>query len=111
MNEEELISAYMECLGDHFSGEKMISEEMNPCQSCGMPLNSDEIKGTEKNGKLSEDFCIYCYNNGNFVAEMTMKDMINACAPSVADGLSMEVEDAKNKLGEFFPTLKRWKSE
>jgi hypothetical protein len=40
---------------------------------------------------------------------MTMEDMINFCAPKVAETQSMEIEEAKKQMEEFFPTLKRWK--
>jgi len=36
------------------------------CQSCGMPLDTEEMKGTEKNGLKSNEYCKYCYENGVF---------------------------------------------
>ena len=87
----------------------MTNEEMNFCQSCGMPLMSEEILGTEEDGAASEDFCKFCYDKGNFVEEMTMEDMINFCAPKVAESHSIEIEEAKKQMEEFFPNLKRWK--
>jgi len=86
----------------------MNSEEMNFCQSCGMPLMSNEVLGTEKDGSVSEDFCKFCYDKGSFVEEMTMEDMINFCAPKVAETHSMDIKEAKKQMEEFFPTLKRW---
>jgi len=86
----------------------MNNEKVNLCQSCGMPLMS-EILGKEKDGSASEDFCKYCYDKGDFVEEMTMGDMINFCAPKVAEAHSMDIKEAKKQMKEFFPTLKRWK--
>ncbi len=38
------------------------------CQSCGMPLSSDEGKGgSEKDGSKSTLYCSHCYSNGQFV--------------------------------------------
>ena len=87
----------------------MNNEEMNFCQSCGMPLMNNELLGTEKDGNVSEEYCKYCYDKGDFVAEMTMEDMINFCAPKVAETHSMDIKEAKKQMEEFFPSLKRWK--
>ena len=87
----------------------MNNEEINFCQSCGMPLTSNEVLGTENDGTVSEDFCKYCYDKGNFLEEMTMDDMIDFCAPKVAEAHSMDIKEAKKQMEEFFPTLKRWK--
>jgi len=41
------------------------------CQSCMMPKNSEMFKsGTNKDGSLNNNYCNYCYNNG----ELEMKD-------------------------------------
>lgn len=34
--------------------------EQNFCQSCGMPLNSENL-GTNADGSKNEDYCMYCY--------------------------------------------------
>lgn len=36
------------------------------CQSCGMPLRSEEQKGTEADGSKSDKYCINCYKKGKF---------------------------------------------
>ncbi len=36
------------------------------CQSCGMPIKKDELKGTESSGSKSQKYCIHCYQNGEF---------------------------------------------
>ena len=38
------------------------------CQSCGMPLKKDPKKGgTNADGYISEEYCSYCYENGEFI--------------------------------------------
>lgn len=37
------------------------------CQSCGMPIKKDSVKGTERDGSLSETYCAMCYKDGEFV--------------------------------------------
>ena len=35
------------------------------CQSCGMPLNEDGLISREPDGSYNEDYCKWCYANGN----------------------------------------------
>jgi hypothetical protein len=74
-----------------------------------MPLTEKEVLGTEKNGDLSNEYCSYCYKDGDFLKpEETMEEMIETCVPfMVQDG--MKEEEARRMLNEFLPTLKRWK--
>jgi hypothetical protein len=89
---------------------KIKMEDMKFCQSCGMPLTKTEDFGTEKDGKLSEDYCVYCYKDGAFTADCTMEEMIDFCAaPMVASNPGMEEEEAKKQMRQFFPQLKRWR--
>lgn len=36
------------------------------CQSCSMPLDRVALRGTEKDGSPSRDYCKYCYQYGAF---------------------------------------------
>lgn len=36
------------------------------CQSCGIPLDTEEVKGTKENGLKSDEYYKYCYENGIF---------------------------------------------
>jgi predicted transcriptional regulator YdeE len=80
------------------------------CQSCGMPMNREEDRGTEKNQSKSNDYCVYCYKDGNFTSDTTMDEMIEVCASyAEQDGSYPDVASAKMAMKEYFPTLKRWK--
>lgn len=59
--------------------------EMKFCQSCGMPLTSNEVCGTNADGSLSADYCTYCYQNGKFTQDCTMDEMIEHCAQFVEE--------------------------
>ena len=50
--------------------------EAKLCQSCGMPLSSAEVLGTNADGSLNEEYCTYCYQHGNFAQDCTMDEMI-----------------------------------
>ena len=85
-------------------------KDMKFCQSCGMPLAPGVELGTEEDGSPSADYCGYCYKDGKFAGEMTMEEMIDFCAPMMAQGNpGMTEEQAKAQMHQFFPMLKRWK--
>jgi len=88
--------------------------EQKFCQSCGMPL-ADDTMGTNTDGSPNEDYCIYCYKDGSFAQDMTMEQMIDYCAQFTDEinkwsGQNMTVEQTKEMMREFYPTLKRWKN-
>lgn len=84
-------------------------EHQKFCQSCAMPLNSDEDYGTEADGSKSEDYCHYCYQEGAFTKEETMEEMIAFCAKPMAEANpGMSEEEAIAQMKKFFPQLKRW---
>lgn len=85
-------------------------KDMKFCQSCGMPLGPDTACGTEADGSTNPDYCSYCYKDGKFAGEMTMEEMIDFCAPMMAQANpGMTQEQAKAQMHQFFPMLKRWK--
>ena len=49
------------------------------CQSCGMPL-TEEVLGTNADGSKNEEYCMYCYRDGQFLQDCTMDEMIEHCA-------------------------------
>lgn len=84
--------------------------EQNFCQSCGMPLQDAALLGTEQDGSPSEHYCNYCYQNGAFTSDMTMEQMIDFCAPIMAQSNpEMTEEQAREQMRQFFPMLLRWK--
>lgn len=86
-------------------------ENMTFCQSCGMPMQKSEDFGTEKDGGKNEDYCVYCYKDGGFTAEITMDEMIAFCAEHISDwDMKMTKEEAIAMMGESFPKLKRWQT-
>lgn len=86
----------------------------NMCQSCGMPMNEDKVRGTESDGSLSQDYCRYCYKDRKFTQpNITMDEMIEHNLKYLDEynkvGEVEYTEDAARKeMQKFFPTLKRW---
>jgi hypothetical protein len=89
--------------------------EQKICQSCGMPLKTAEEFGTNQDGTQNEEYCVYCYKDGNFTQSFTMDQMVDHCAQFVDEfnqgsGQSLTKEQAIEQMKLFFPTLKRWQN-
>ncbi|WP_348813901.1 zinc ribbon domain-containing protein [Flavobacterium maritimum] len=84
-------------------------ENKEICQSCGMPLDSEAVKGTKKNGLKSKEYCKYCYENGEFKhPKMSLEEMQNNVKNQMK---KLELHDyAIQKAINILPALKRWKS-
>lgn len=80
------------------------------CQSCAMPLD-DEIRGTNKDGSFSEDYCKFCYQDGEFTEDFTMEEMIEFCIPLTVANSDMDTQSVTVMLNKVIPQLKRWKQE
>lgn len=78
------------------------------CQSCGMPIISDEQLGTNEDGSINTDYCKYCYINGEFIDKVTMEEYIEMCS-KYGFQAGMTNQEMKEHCERLFPTLKRWK--
>ena len=79
------------------------------CQSCGMPLLQEEHFAKNADGTRNDKWCSYCFHDG-VLGECALEEMIDICAPiEVRDGRAKTLEEAKEQLGQFLPTLERWK--
>ena len=76
------------------------------CQCCGMPLE-DELIGRNQDGTLNEDYCKWCYADGEYTYS-DMDELINICIPHmVKEGFSEE--QARAYMKEMLPKLDYWK--
>ena len=85
------------------------------CQSCGMPLTSDEVCGTNADNTLNHEYCTYCYQDGKFTQNCSMDEMIEHCAQFVEEfnedsKMKMTKEQAIAMMKQEFPKLKRWQN-
>ncbi len=82
--------------------------EQKVCQSCAMPLTGKELIGTEKDGSVNGDYCVYCYSKGAFTTPgQTMEQMIDMCVPFMVEQ-GMDKESSRKTLENLLPGLKRW---
>ncbi|MCQ2477485.1 MAG: zinc ribbon domain-containing protein [Clostridia bacterium] len=73
-----------------------------------MPMESEDVFGTNADGSSSEDYCKYCYTNGEFIDKVSMEEYIEMCSQFGAQA-GMTNEEMKAYCEKLFPTLKRWK--
>lgn len=84
--------------------------EQKYCQSCGMPL-SEEFYASEANNKKNYEYCMYCYENGEFrQPNLTMEEMIEVCVPFMKEE-GMAEGEARSLMKNVLPNLKRWKKQ
>ena len=78
------------------------------CQSCIMPIPKEEDYGTEIDGSKNKDYCIHCYQNGQFTEpNLTMEEMIIKIK-NIMKKINMP-EHLLNQIDKIIPLLKRWK--
>ena len=82
-------------------------ETRNFCQSCSMPLDNPELLGTEKDGSPSNEYCKYCYQNGEFTSPgITLGDMKERMT-RMLDKQKLPEDLLEAAIGRL-PHLKRW---
>jgi hypothetical protein len=75
-----------------------------------MPLRRREDRGTNEDGRKSEDYCFHCFQGGKFLDEgITLQEKIEK---NVKFGVQMGMpEDVARRVCEnILPTLKRWQN-
>lgn len=78
-----------------------------------MPL-TNEYRGTNADGSLNDDYCVYCYKEGKFTQDFTMSQMIELCLRfldqmNAQTGRDLTPTQAKEQMLQHFPHLKRWR--
>ncbi|MDE5984010.1 MAG: helix-turn-helix domain-containing protein [Eubacterium sp.] len=75
------------------------------CQCCGMPLDDSSIS-KEPDGAFNEEYCKWCYTDGNFVYK-DINTLIDFLAEHMANE-SFPKEQAKAYFEEQIPKLNYW---
>ena len=76
------------------------------CQSCGMPLTPEQM-GQGPDGTLNQHYCKWCWDNGDFLRDCTLEEMVEQCLPHMPG----DPEANRTYMAELLPTLDRWKKE
>lgn len=81
---------------------------MKVCQSCGMPITSNDQLGTNKDGSINHNYCKYCYKDGKFLNNCSMEEYIEQMC-KFASQANMTPDQMRQHCLKLYPTLKRWK--
>ena len=80
------------------------------CRSCGMPLLDKESLGTNEDGSPNPQYCAYCFQKGDFTADLTMDEMIETYVPFMMQGHpELSARQAHEMMRRVLSSLKRWK--
>lgn len=78
------------------------------CQCCGMPLE-DAVISREPDGAFNEDYCKWCYADGQF-AYKSLAELTDFLVGHMAND-AFPPEQVRAYLEAFLPTLRHWKSD
>jgi len=79
------------------------------CQSCGIPLTI-ENKGLNTDKSPNEDYCHYCFHNGEFTEpKLTLELQIKKLTEMAVSKLNLSEKEALDMAKTTLPLLKRWK--
>ena len=76
------------------------------CQCCGIPLEDSNIS-KEKDGFFNEDYCKWCYADGEYMYS-DMDDLIDVCVKNMVSEEHSE-EEVRKYLKATLPNLDYWK--
>lgn len=96
------------------SVDHLLGHPSGQCQSCGMLLQREEDKGTEQNGSKSEEYCSFCFQQGEFTKDISMAEMAEHNLQDLSswneeNEINLTEQEARMQLMEFLPSLKRWR--
>ena len=77
------------------------------CQCCGMPLDDSTIS-KETDGEFNEDYCQWCYTDGEFKYK-SVEQLIDFCTEHMASD-SWPAEQVRAHMEAVVPNLKHWKN-
>lgn len=78
------------------------------CQCCGMPLSEDGMISREPDGSFNEDYCRWCYTDGEF--SYKSKDaLIDFLVTHMPDPENTPEEQRRILYDGYLSQLKHWK--
>lgn len=76
------------------------------CQCCGMPLE-DSTTSREINGDFNEEYCKYCYADGNYRYD-NIDELIEVCVKHMSNE-EFSPEEVRKYMKGLLPQLNYWK--
>ncbi len=78
------------------------------CQCCGMPLQEDDMISREPDGSFNEDYCKYCYADGNF-AYQTKDCLLDFLTTHMPNPDNTPESERRMQYDIWLSQLKHWK--
>lgn len=75
------------------------------CQCCGMPLDDTTIS-REPGGAFNEDYCKWCYTDGEFAYD-SLEELMSFLVPHMSND-AWPPEQVRAYLADMLPKLKHW---
>ena len=78
------------------------------CQCCGMPLNDDGMISREPDGSFNEDYCTWCYTNGEF-AYKSKDALLEFLLGHMPNPENQPDSQRRREYDGYLSQLKHWK--
>ena len=78
------------------------------CQCCGMPLSDDGMISREADGTFNEDYCKWCYANGEFVYP-SRESLLDFLIGHMPNPDNLPEEERRAQFDSYLVQLKHWK--
>ena len=77
------------------------------CQCCGMPLEEDAVVSREPDGNFNEDYCKWCYADGQF-AYQTKEALLDFLIGHMPNPEALDDEERRSQYDGWLSQLKHW---
>jgi len=78
------------------------------CQCCGMPLSEDSLISREPEGSYNEDYCKWCYVDGDFVYK-SKDSLLDFLVSHMPNPDNLADKDRRIQFDSYLLQLKHWK--
>ena len=78
------------------------------CQCCGMPLNEDSMISRERDNSFNEDYCKWCYADGEFLYT-TKESLIDFMMQHIPNPQNQSESERRQFFESQLSNLKHWK--
>jgi transcriptional regulator with XRE-family HTH domain len=78
------------------------------CQCCGMPLSEDSMISREKDRSFNEDYCTWCYTDGNFTYP-TQDSLVDFLIAHIPNPENQSEGERRKMFAIQLSQLKHWK--
>ena len=79
------------------------------CQCCGMPLNEDSMISREPDNSFNEDYCKWCYSDGEFLYK-TIDSLLDFLVKHMPNPQNLSDSERRQSFEDHLLQLKHWKT-